>query len=86
MRGAGNVEGEGQRHRREFVQLGQYIFAGGGFVSGLLQRRVAGYFDTEAALKPLHHLWSLGIEEQFYIAIAWIFTDREPGRPDYTFR
>src|SRR5262249_31001739 len=26
-----------------------------------------GYFDTAAPLKPLQHLWSLGIEEQFYI-------------------
>jgi peptidoglycan/LPS O-acetylase OafA/YrhL len=27
----------------------------------------SGYFDTAASLKPLLHLWSLGIEEQFYI-------------------
>lgn len=26
-----------------------------------------GYFDTAAETKPLLHLWSLGIEEQFYI-------------------
>lgn len=26
-----------------------------------------GYFDPEAALQPLLHLWSLGLEEQFYI-------------------
>ncbi len=29
--------------------------------------RSAGYFDVEAHLKPLLHLWSLSIEEQFYI-------------------
>ena len=52
----------------EFVQLGQYVFAGGAFISNLLQWRYSGYFDTDAALKPLQHLWSLGIEEQFYIA------------------
>ena len=28
----------------------------------------AGYFDLAAHLKPLLHLWSLGIEEQFYLA------------------
>jgi peptidoglycan/LPS O-acetylase OafA/YrhL len=27
----------------------------------------AGYFDTGAKLKPLLHMWSLGVEEQFYI-------------------
>ena len=53
--------------RSEFVQLGQYILGGGLFASNLLQWRYAGYFDTDAALKPLQHLWSLGIEEQFYI-------------------
>ncbi|MDX8434344.1 acyltransferase family protein [Mesorhizobium abyssinicae] len=26
-----------------------------------------GYFDREAALLPLLHLWSLGVEEQFYL-------------------
>lgn len=26
-----------------------------------------GYFDTEAAMKPLLHTWSLGVEEQFYL-------------------
>jgi peptidoglycan/LPS O-acetylase OafA/YrhL len=51
----------------EFVQLGRYILSGGAFISNLMQWRYAGYFDTDAALKPLQHLWSLGIEEQFYI-------------------
>ena len=27
----------------------------------------AGYFDAAAELKPLLHLWSLGVEEQFYL-------------------
>ena len=27
----------------------------------------AGYFDAASEMKPLLHLWSLGIEEQFYI-------------------
>ncbi|TIT68103.1 MAG: acyltransferase [Mesorhizobium sp.] len=27
-----------------------------------------GYFDRESALLPLLHLWSLGVEEQFYLA------------------
>jgi peptidoglycan/LPS O-acetylase OafA/YrhL len=53
--------------RGEFSELSQYILGGGLFAANLLQWRLAGYFDTAAALKPLQHLWSLGIEEQFYI-------------------
>ncbi len=28
---------------------------------------LSGYFDTEAISKPLLHMWSLGVEEQFYL-------------------
>jgi len=51
----------------EYKQLGHHIAAGAGFVSNLLLWSEAGYFDAAAANKPLLHLWSLGIEEQFYI-------------------
>lgn len=61
----------------EYRQLGKHIAAGATFVSNFALWREAGYFDTEAQLKPLLHLWSLGIEEQFYIvwpllvALSW---------------
>jgi len=51
----------------ELEQLGKHVAAGAGFVSNLVLYREAGYFDTSAATKPLLHLWSLGIEEQFYV-------------------
>lgn len=51
----------------EFMALGKHIAAGAGFVSNLALWREAGYFDASAATKPLLHLWSLGVEEQFYI-------------------
>ncbi len=51
----------------EYKQLGKHIAAGAGFVSNLAFWNEAGYFDTASATKPLLHLWSLGIEEQFYI-------------------
>ena len=51
---------------QEFRQLGKHIVAGAGFASNLALWSEAGYFDTAANLKPLLHLWSLGIEEQFY--------------------
>jgi peptidoglycan/LPS O-acetylase OafA/YrhL len=51
----------------DFAQLGKHIAAGAGFVSNLLLGKEAGYFDSAAETKPLLHLWSLGVEEQFYI-------------------
>ncbi|MGA9665679.1 MAG: acyltransferase family protein [Gallionella sp.] len=55
----------------EYMQLGKHIAAGAGFVSNLVFWQEAGYFDNAAQTKPLLHLWSLGIEEQFYI--VWPF-------------
>jgi len=51
----------------EFKQLGKHMAAGAGFVSNLVLWNESGYFETAAETKPLLHLWSLGIEEQFYI-------------------
>jgi peptidoglycan/LPS O-acetylase OafA/YrhL len=51
----------------ELNQLGKHVAAGAGFVSNLVLWGEAGYFDSAAETKPLLHLWSLGIEEQFYI-------------------
>ena len=48
-------------------QLGKHIVGGAGFVSNFLFWNEAGYFDNASEAKPLLHLWSLGIEEQFYI-------------------
>ena len=51
----------------EFKNLGEHTWAGAAFVNNLLLWRQAGYFDAAAETKPLLHLWSLGIEEQFYL-------------------
>ena len=50
----------------EFAMLGKHVAAGAGFVSNIVFWREAGYFDAAAELKPLLHLWSLGVEEQYY--------------------
>lgn len=63
----------------EYAQLGKHVAAGAGFVSNIALWLESGYFDSTADAKPLLHLWSLGIEEQFYIAfpllvfVAWRF-------------
>ncbi|MDB5145924.1 MAG: acyltransferase [Mucilaginibacter sp.] len=51
----------------EFKQLGKHASGGAAFVSNFVLWNEAGYFDNAAETKPLLHLWSLGIEEQFYI-------------------
>lgn len=51
----------------EYAQLGRHIAAGAGFASNFMLWSESGYFDNAATAKPLLHLWSLGIEEQFYI-------------------
>jgi peptidoglycan/LPS O-acetylase OafA/YrhL len=59
----------------EYKQLGKHILSGMGFFSNFVFWFEAGYFDRASDLKPLLHLWSLGIEEQFYIfwpLILWI--------------
>lgn len=52
----------------ELKQLGKHIAAGVGFVSNIVLWSEIGYFDNSAETKPLLHLWSLGVEEQFYLA------------------
>lgn len=52
---------------RDAMALGQHIVGGAAFVSNLVLWREAGYFDSSSELKPLLHLWSLGVEVQFYL-------------------
>ncbi len=51
----------------EFRELGKQIVAGVGFLANIALFRESGYFDTAAETKPMLHLWSLAVEEQFYI-------------------
>ncbi len=51
----------------DYAALCKHVIAGAGFGSNLLSWYEAGYFDPVSDTKPLLHLWSLGIEEQFYI-------------------
>jgi peptidoglycan/LPS O-acetylase OafA/YrhL len=50
-----------------YAQLSADVFASAAFFSNIALLLQSGYFDIESAKKPLLHLWSLGIEEQFYL-------------------
>ncbi len=51
----------------EYKQIGKHAAGGAGFIANLMLWSEVGYFDNASELKPLLHLWSLGVEEQFYI-------------------
>jgi peptidoglycan/LPS O-acetylase OafA/YrhL len=52
---------------RDFALLGTGMAGGAGFFANLVQLGRQDYFAPDASTNPLLHLWSLGIEEQFYI-------------------
>ena len=59
----------------EFKQLGKHIAGSAGFISNFILWNESGYFDNAASTKPMLHIWSLGIEEQFYFIwplILWL--------------
>lgn len=61
----------------DYRDVGKHTAAAAVFIANFTFLQEAGYFDTSAELKPLLHLWSLGVEEQFYIVwplllvLAW---------------
>lgn len=50
-----------------YAQLSADVFSSAAFFANIALLLQSGYFDIESARKPLLHLWSLGIEEQFYL-------------------
>lgn len=58
----------------EFSNLGKNIAASTVFLSNILAYQELDYFSSAAEAKPLLHLWSLGIEEQFYLMWPLIVT------------
>jgi peptidoglycan/LPS O-acetylase OafA/YrhL len=64
----------------EFADLGKHIVAAALFCNNFLLWSQSGYFDTPSAAKPLLHLWSLGIEEQFYLLVPLLLWFGSTGR------
>ena len=51
----------------EYKQLAKHTIGASTFINNVMLWRESGYFDNASDTKPLLHLWSLGIEEQFYV-------------------
>jgi peptidoglycan/LPS O-acetylase OafA/YrhL len=59
----------------EYKALGKHIAASTAFIPNVIFWSESGYFDYAAEAKPLLHLWSLGVEEQFYLfwpIVVWL--------------
>lgn len=50
-----------------FIEFAKHLSASSIFVLNFILIGESGYFDTSSIFKPLLHIWSLCIEEQFYI-------------------
>jgi peptidoglycan/LPS O-acetylase OafA/YrhL len=50
-----------------YKSLGLHVFTTSLYIQNFALAKEIGYFDVNAIYKPLLHLWSLSVEEQFYL-------------------
>ena len=65
----------------DLMRFGQALLATLGFVANIYAWSDTNYFAPLAEQKPLLHMWSLGVEEQFYIffpLLLWLLARRWP--------
>lgn len=52
----------------EYQKIGKHVLGGSTYISNFILYFESGdYFNQDSNQKPLLHLWSLGVEEQFYL-------------------
>lgn len=56
----------------DYNNLGRHVYSSAAFIENFRLLSEIGYFTEDALRKPLLHLWSLAIEEQFYIVFPII--------------
>ncbi len=67
---------------QDMLRLGRQLLSSAAFVANFYFWFQSGYFSPGAHSFPLLHLWSLGVEEQFYIVwpLALLLLRRRPDR------
>ncbi|MCS3503720.1 peptidoglycan/LPS O-acetylase OafA/YrhL [Bradyrhizobium japonicum] len=67
---------------QDMLRLGRQLLSSAAFVANLYFWYQSGYFSPDAQSFPLLHLWSLGVEEQFYIVwpLILLLLRRRPDR------
>ncbi len=55
-----------------YERLGRDTAAAAVYLSNFVFWRESGYFAPAASARPLTHLWSLAVEEQFYVLYPWL--------------
>lgn len=67
----------------EFKNLGKQAIYGSAFGENIfLISHSGGYWDTATEMKPLMHLWTLAVEEQYYIfypLLCWVLWRLKKG-------
>lgn len=58
---------------RDLERLGQAVMAQQLLLANVDAWKAAGYFEQAAELQPLLHMWSLAVEEQFYLLFPLLF-------------
>jgi len=67
---------------QDMLRLGKQLASSAAFVANFYFWLQSGYFSPDAHSFPLLHLWSLGVEEQFYIVwpLTLLLLRRRPDR------